>query len=300
MTIAMCYMSPEGVVLGADSTSSALISSGPGLSGFHYLNHNQKLFELGDDSTVGILTWGLAGLGATSYRSLFAYLADDIKATPPRSLEEIAMRWSTQFWAYYHSDPEIKKCLLVIRALEGKPSYDPADLSSRTKEEEQQLAGLRSNLFAGFCIAGYCLPDRTPKAFQIWFSPNMPTAPTPQSIPIGNYAFWGMPNMIKRLMFGVDENIKNLILQSGKWTGTDQELTNLLSQFQLGHPVLPLRDAIDFVHSCIYSTIKAMKFSNLFQVCGGPIEIAVISTDRRFRWVRHKPWDTAIAEGALS
>jgi hypothetical protein len=31
--------------------------------------------------------------------------------------------------------------------------------------------------------------------------------------------------------------------------------------------------------------------------CGGPIEIAVITTDRRFRWVRHKDWDVAIAEG---
>ena len=55
---------------------------------------------------------------------------------------------------------------------------------------------------------------------------------------------------------------------------------------------------IDFVHACIASTIKAMKFSNLAQICGGPIEIAVITTDRRFRWVRHKEWDAAISEGA--
>jgi hypothetical protein len=34
-------------------------------------------------------------------------------------------------------------------------------------------------------------------------------------------------------------------------------------------------------------------------VCGGPIEIAVISSDRKFRWVRHKEWDAAIAEGAM-
>lgn len=57
-----------------------------------------------------------------------------------------------------------------------------------------------------------------------------------------------------------------------------------------------LRDAIDFAHACIYSTIKGMKFSNFFQVCGGPIELAVISTDRKFRWVRHKAWDAAIDE----
>jgi hypothetical protein len=62
--------------------------------------------------------------------------------------------------------------------------------------------------------------------------------------------------------------------------------------------MLPIREAIDFVHACVSSTIKAMKFStSLAQICGGPIEIAVITTDRRFRWVRHKDWDVAIAEG---
>jgi hypothetical protein len=36
------------------------------------------------------------------------------------------------------------------------------------------------------------------------------------------------------------------------------------------------------------STIKAMKFSNFPQTCGGPIEIAVISSDRRFRWCQRR------------
>ena len=61
--------------------------------------------------------------------------------------------------------------------------------------------------------------------------------------------------------------------------------------------MLPIREAIDFVHACIYSTIKAMKFSNFSQICGGPIEIAVITSDRRFRWVLHKDWDAAVLEG---
>lgn len=63
---------------------------------------------------------------------------------------------------------------------------------------------------------------------------------------------------------------------------------------------LPMRDAIDYVHSAIYCTIKAMKFSMGPQVCGGPIEIGVITSDRRFRWVRHKPWDAAIEDGDFS
>src|SRR5712671_5580285 len=63
-------------------------------------------------------------------------------------------------------------------------------------------------------------------------------------------------------------------------------------EYTLQHPgTVPIRDAIDFTYTCILSTIKAMKFSNLPQVCGGPIEIAVITNDRNFRWVRHKSLD---------
>ena len=108
----------------------------------------------------------------------------------------------------------------------------------------------------------------------------------------------GAPNMIKRLIFGCDDGLRASILSSGKWTGTEADLNALIEQCALSHPgTLPIRDAIDFTHACMMSTIKALKFSNLSQICGGPIEIAVITTDRRFRWVRRKPWDTAIQEG---
>jgi F420-0:gamma-glutamyl ligase len=45
--------------------------------------------------------------------------------------------------------------------------------------------------------------------------------------------------------------------------------------------------------------IKTMKFSHMAPVCGGPVEIAVVTTDRKFRWVRHKQSDAAIGEGGL-
>jgi hypothetical protein len=103
--------------------------------------------------------------------------------------------------------------------------------------------------------------------------------------------------MIKRLIIGIDDGLKADILKSGKWNGTEQELQALIAQHILSHPILPIRDAIDFVHTCIHSTIKAFKFSNLSQICGGPIELAVITVDRSFRWVRHKAWTSAIDDG---
>ena len=106
--------------------------------------------------------------------------------------------------------------------------------------------------------------------------------------------------MINRLLRGCDDPFLQSILTSGKWIGTPAELMSLVQQQTLTHPILPIRDAIDFTHACIMSTIKAFKFSGLSPICGGPIEIAVITTDRKFRWVKHKQWDTAIAEGGYN
>jgi hypothetical protein len=47
MTIAVCYLSPEGFVVGSDSTTTYGSSHGP-----HYFNHAQKIFEIGENSSL--------------------------------------------------------------------------------------------------------------------------------------------------------------------------------------------------------------------------------------------------------
>lgn len=166
----------------------------------------------------------------------------------------------------------------------------------RSKDEELEFQELQGMLYVGFCISGYVQSDRTPAACQVHFDA-LNGKPSPQKMAINSHYFWGAPNMILRLMFGSDPGIASDIVASGKWTGTVQELQAILDGYRLGHGILPIRDAVDFVYSCIYSTIKAMKFSSLHQICGGPIEVAVITTDRPFRWVKHKAFDAAISEG---
>jgi len=289
MTIAMCYLSPEGVVLGADSTASI---NYPG--GFHYFNHAQKLFRIGENGSLGILTWGLGEIGQTSYRTLIAELADDLEVTPAATLQLVAERWANLFWSRYTQ--ALAGEITVLHALDAKSQFVPGgtDPAARTEAEEKLYQNLRHNLIVGFCIAGAVAPDRQTGAFEIVFDPMAISAPTPTQI-VGA-PFWGAPNMIQRLVIGADQNLRAGILTSGLWSGSESDLDNLMAQYRLSHATLPIREAIDFVHTCIYSTIKALKFSSLQQTCGGPIEIAVITTDRSFRWVRHKSLDAAISE----
>jgi hypothetical protein len=286
----MCYLSPEGVVLGADSTASLTYPDG-----FHYFNHAQKLFQVGNTGSLGILTWGLGGLGETSYRTLIADLADDLEVNPPASLEDVANRWAGSFWVAYSSAlaAPIQRC----RDLHAKPAAVPGivDPAARTDQEEAEYNDLRHGLVVGFCVAGAVPPNRRTGAYEIVFEPLLAAPPIP--IQVQGAPFWGAPNMIQRLIIGADPNLRSAILASGNWSGTEAELDGLMVQQRLSHAILPIRDAIDFVYTCIYSTIKALKFSSLQQICGGPIEIAIITTDRPFRWVRHKAFDAAISEG---
>jgi len=88
MTIAACYVCPEGVVFGADSTATFPVGDEFGL---HY-DFTQKLFEVGENGNLGIVTWGLGGFDDISYRSLIALFADELTADPPSSVKDAALQ----------------------------------------------------------------------------------------------------------------------------------------------------------------------------------------------------------------
>jgi hypothetical protein len=279
MTIAACYVSREGVVLGADSTSTF------GFEQNHYLNHAQKIFEIGDNGTFGVVSWGLGRWEDTSYRTFTAHLGDDLGKTPPKSVQDVAQRWIDILWPEYVRVFANQITRATVLAAKG---------GTRTPDEQRELENL-DDWVTGFCLGGHCPTDRKPDAFEINFDVRN-AKPTPKQLTRHVPTFWGAPSMIERLIYAMDWRLVSDILRSGKWSGTPKELVDMMSRYSLHTPELPIREAIDFVHASIYSTIKALKFSRNAQVCGEPIEIAVITSDRRFRWVRHKRMDEAIRE----
>ena len=288
MTIASCLVLPEGVIFGSDSTTSANLDYG-----FHYLNHNQKLFEVGENSNLAIMTWGLSSFYNISYRTLIAQLADEIAVEDKavKSVSELADRWLAKVWDVYQSQFEDE--IAEFRALEAKQiSAAASKPDDRSKEDDERYLELKENIFVGFCIGGYCLPDREPKAFWFELDPSLRSPGSPNEV--FSELFRGQPGVFRRLYDGFDYRTRISILNSPFWSGEEDELDVILEKEIYIPPQMTIRDGIDFVHFSIYSTIKALKFSAKGQVCGGPIELAVITTDRPFRWVRHKAWDSAV------
>lgn len=287
MTIAACYLSSEGVVLGADSTSTLYVS-GPSAAvagGLHHLNYAQKIFEIGEHSTLGITMWGMGSVGDLSHRTIIARFADQLVNNPVHSVQEAAERFAGFFWTEYTT--RLAAAIAAFASLHANPS--------RTPDEEENYEDLSSGLSGGFCIGGHIPENREPGASEIVYSPELLAAPVPTPLNRGNTSFWGCPSFMNRLMYGIDFGSLGDILASKKWGGTDQELYDIILARRLAQPSsLPLREAVDWIHAVIYTTIKAMKFSHHLPICGGPIEIAVMSSDRRFRWVKHKNFDEAL------
>jgi hypothetical protein len=286
MTVAVCYVSSEGVVFGADSTTTiTFLTAASAQPQERHFNFAQKIFEIGHvGSWLGAATWGLGGFATRSYRSLFAALGDAI-AGKNLPVADVADAWVQLLGGVYTS--ELATQLTAAQTLQAK---------TRTAAEEEELQKHRRTLTAGFFLGGISPPDRVPKAYTIVFDPANTALPKPEPIPMWEPRFAGMPNMIQRVSDGIDPSLKQSILASGKWTGTPVELDALVGAVALVHPrFLPLREVIDWTHGSIYATIKALKFSHLSPTVGGPIELAVLSTDRPFRWVRHKHFDAALA-----
>jgi len=257
----------------------------------HHFNYAQKVYEIGEDCPLGITMWGLGSLGPTSHRTLIARFGDQLKTQPAGTMNDVADRWNQLFWQTYST--ELAQVLQRTQQLIAQ--------ASRTQDEENELGYYLQNLSGGFCLGGYCTPDRKPQAFEITFGPNLTAPAAPKELEIGKAKFWGCPNIIHRLIFGVDFSLLEAIEQSGKWTGSSQDLIDLVIPHTLAQPFdLPIREAIDWVYTSIYTTSQSMKFSHLAPVCGGPVEIAVITTDRRFRWVRHKKLESAIVQGGFA
>jgi hypothetical protein len=270
-------------VFGADSTTT--------YPNEHYYNHAQKIFEVGPKgSPLGMVIWGLGSLGDLSYRTLIAKFAEDNRNAAPASVREMADRFAHAFWPEYQA--RMAPLLQRFQQLVALPAP--------TADEQKERDNLAQVLSGGFCLGGNRQHDPTPHACAIQYGPSLAAAQVDE-LPMHTCGFWGQPSMIQRLMFGIDADLRSEILQCGLWHGTPADLENLVNKKRLTLPgAIPIREAIDYVHASVYSTIKTMKFSQLAPVCGGPVELAVITTDRPFRWVRHTDLDVAIPSGGLS
>lgn len=265
MTIAATYLVSDGVVFGADSSTTVEVQAPQGKGVIQLLTHSQKVFEVGENSRFGVCTWGAGSLGKLSHRTVIAQLAEKIG-----------------------EDTSVEKAAAMLGEI----------TESIVKKENVP--------FVGYYLGGWNPSSHEPACFQITIKPSGKEI---TSLKLGLCSFSGMPEFFNRVFRGYDPSLKDRLcekLRERLFSGNipkdfDSNFGTIFEEIaaQLvaaGFPDLPIREAIDFVYSYLHITVKANKFKFGPPMCGGPIEIGFISTDRRFRWVRHKSFSSAIIE----
>ncbi len=263
MSIASAYLVSDGIVLGADSSTTVSVSTPQGSSIIQLLTHSQKVFEVGSNSRIGVCTWGAGSLGKTSHRTVIAQLSD--KINNDTTIQEVAEKLIGIV------EPIVKKekIALVGYYLGGwnPGSHEPACFHLEIKPEANKIKPLSK---------GLCMFSGTPIIFSRVFRGFDPLLPG---------------KLRDELKIALSDKVQNFDDIFKK--AFDKISVPLVTA---GFQDLPIREAIDFVYSYLHITVKAEKFSFGPPSCGGPIEVGFISTDRLFRWVRHKPFDSAIVE----
>ena len=267
MTIATGLLAHDGVVLGADSTVT--VSDAQGRMR-HLFAGGQKVFQLGMDRHYGFLLFGPLAFGTRSYRDLLvefdASLGPD---NPPlRELAERFLAFAWERWPDATDDPDLEfpaspgTGLMIGGIGDSDRRCSFAYLHSMVKEADDRQALLHI------------------------------TQP-------GGFIFDGCPSPASRLVYGFDDVAWSIV---SPFIPGDQQQA-ILDQLQAPSefraapsPTLPLRDALDYVHWIVYSTIKYYKFTELPTVCGGKVELACVTSDRGFRWITHKSLDWSIGD----
>jgi hypothetical protein len=164
----------------------------------------------------------------------------------------------------------------------------------------------KNRSFVGYYLGGVDPGASKPICSAVLFSKADP--PKVEPIKIGTAQFAGAPRFFSRVEHGYDPDLPVLLrdalrekLGASPPTDFDKLFDDALSEAKQRLPQalssgVPLRDAIDWVHMYLHLTIKAHKFLIGPTVCGGPIEIGFVTVDRPFRWIRHKPFDSAMSE----
>jgi hypothetical protein len=264
MTIAAAYLTSEGVVLGTDSTTTVFVNTPAGAKVGQLLNNAQKIFEIGqpNEGRLAFATWGDGMIGETSHRTVGALLADKILA---------------------ETTVEQAVGLLLGIVKEASGNCGTPDV--------------------GYFVGGTNPSSHKPECYKVVIGKGQ-TQVTP--LKFGDAYFEGVSNFFIRAFHGIDPGLPNALSQAlRKHLGTaapsnfeevfGAALRDAMSAIYTGWTQhLPLRDAIDFVHMYLHLTIKAFRFRLGPPICGGEIELGFVSTDRPFRWVRHKDFDSAI------
>jgi 20S proteasome alpha/beta subunit len=261
MSIIISLNTPEGIVLAAESRQT----SGIGRIGSDFAS---KLFQLTPKIAVSTCGWGFLIPQSSNVLTSIGAVVEDIRAGIDQeiSVKDAANKLSNHFQEIYKYDIDSLKWI-------PPPSGGNAVI---------------------FHIAGYSSNSTIGEIYKCVIPPgdsNLINAP----------CIWdGQIDVISRLVLGFDPRIHSLQFAQHLVSNPIPNQPNLATQlsglqYNVNFLAMTMQDAVDFAVLMVKSTINMQRFSDglvmapgAMPVCGGDIDVAVITHRDGFKWLKKK------------
>jgi hypothetical protein len=254
MSLGLIIKGPEGLVLAAESRITLSINITQGQLPVSYDNARKVLKFAAPHNFVGVVTYGLGGIGV---RSAYSFLPEFESTLPNNRLPvvDFAQQLSNFFMQQW----------------------------TTTMPQGYQGPGII------FVVGGFNVKDPYGKVYLM----EIPNAPTPVEQHINGFGIsWGgQREIVDRLIRGYDERLINI---EKTLLNLNQQQVNQVSQalgplqMQIPIQVLPLQDCVDLAIFFIRTTIEAQRLTVGVRGCGGPVDIATITRLEGFKFIQEK------------
>jgi hypothetical protein len=281
MTICISIKVSEGLVLAADS--SAAVQGWIGQAGgepqiLKTYEHAGKLAHI-KDYPIGTLNWGTSLIGSRSVASLikeFEYSLPSLDEENEKIKERRMRGESQQNNRFPYNVHDIAKDLI-----EHVTNFYHAEIGEQATKPS-----------LGILVSGFSSEKFFPEQWLLDIpnrSEPVEIRPDVEGKPSFGANWFGLTDAIVRLHHGRDDRI--LLKISEKFGTPIEEAQQLLADVE--YPVLfdgmPLQDAVDYAVYLVNVVIGRFRFVIGAPLCGGDIDVAVI-TPNTFSWVQRKSW----------
>jgi 20S proteasome alpha/beta subunit len=304
MSIGINVSTPDGMVLATDSRQSFRNRKGMTRIGS---DNATKLFQLNE--RIGIATAGVAFLPEEgALKNLSKFLEQFRRETDPASLDvkSAAEKLHYHFNKKYKWKDQLGELEKKVRIDLQRQGLDVQETETEEYTVRFRFKDPQGNLGEGrarvdpvsLLVAGY---DKN-GAHEVYncYIPGEIQKRLDSSTKGREYgAAWiGQTDVLQRVVLGFDSRIKNLMfVRDVRQTLGDEALNEQLRllEYVIQWGTMTLQDAVDFCTLMIRTTAAFQRFSDGIAAepgdlpgVGGPIDVATITPDSGFEWVKKK------------
>ena len=262
MTICVAVKVAEGLVLAADSITTLEGSIGQKTGIIQQFDFANKIAHV-KDYPIGVLSWGLGSIS-------------------DRSIQSLIMEWE-----YNYPSRSENETFTVYKVAQNL-------LTFLKKRYNTAYPKKLDNPLLGLFVGGYSALKFFAEEFLYEFPSSKRLERRRSDKPDGRPWFgadwFGQTDALTRLVKGYDYAAINELVNRGadpaivnKW------LEDNVGELPLIFDGMPIQDAVDFANYAVQVSIGRFRFGAGPPLCGGDIDIAVVTPDS-FEWAQRKRW----------